>query len=115
MERGRKGTEDIERSPHRRALRFLWALARLWAFSRKASSRTGFWLAVLPFWAVIWTLTWFVEAQRLVRVGDEALAAAVEGEGEAGDGGVGDGFEGGAEAARDAFDVADEGDVDLAV
>ena len=46
---------------------------------------------------------------------EEALAAAVEGEGEVGDRGVGDGFEGGAEAAVDGVDVAVEGDVDLAV
>ena len=48
------------------------------------------------------------------RVDEEALVAAIEAEGEFGDGGVGDGIEGGAELAVDRFDVADEVDVDLA-
>ena len=49
------------------------------------------------------------------RVDEEALVAAVEVEGELGDGGVGDGFEGGADCAVDGVDEADQVDVDLAL
>ena len=49
------------------------------------------------------------------RVDEEALVAAIEVQGEPGDGGIGDGVEGGAELAVDRFDKADEVDVDLAL
>ena len=46
---------------------------------------------------------------------EQALLAALHFQGEFGDGGVGDGFEGVSDSSVDAFDMAVEGDVDLFV
>ena len=60
-------------------------------------------------------LTFSVAEQRLTELTQEALVAAIEVQAEAGDGGVGDGVEGGAELPVDGFDEADEVDFDLAL